>query len=94
MNSPEWQQLMKERLQLVAAMAELKTDKQLQKEVNKEKKENAKQVKAIKAWLEADANQSTYAITFQKVATDGADLLKKPDLVLYFSQALLQGHTA
>jgi hypothetical protein len=54
-------------LQSVAALvAELEADKQLQKEANREKKEKDKQDKAIKAWLEANANQSKCAIVLQK----------------------------
>ena len=81
-NSPERQELTKERLQLVSALAELEADKQYQKGANKEKKEKDKQDKAIKARLEAKVNQSKCATALQKEATDGADLLKKPDLVL------------
>ena len=81
-NSPERQELMKERLKLVSALAELEADKQHQKGVNKEKREKAKQVKAIKARLKAEVNQSKCAIVLQKEATDCADLLKKPDFVL------------
>jgi hypothetical protein len=58
---------------------------QYQKGANKEKKEKAKIDKAIKARLEAKVNQSKCAIALQKLqkeATDGADLLKKLDLVL------------
>ncbi len=38
-NSPERQELTKERLMLVSALAELEADKQHQKVANKEKKE-------------------------------------------------------
>jgi hypothetical protein len=81
-NSPERQELTKESLQLVSALAELEADKQHQKGANKEKKEKAKQDKAIKAQLEAEMNQSKCAVVLQKEATDGADLLKKPDFFL------------
>jgi hypothetical protein len=83
-NSPERPELTKERLQLVSALAELEADKQHQKGANKEKNEKAKQDKAIKARLEAEVNQSKCAGALQKEATDGADSLKKPDLVLLF----------
>jgi hypothetical protein len=57
-------------------------DKQYQKGANKEKKQKAKRDKAMKERLEAEVNQSKCAIALQKEATDGADLQKKPDLVL------------
>jgi hypothetical protein len=46
----------------VSALAELEADKQHQKGANKEKKEKAKQDKAIKARLEAKVNQSKCSV--------------------------------
>ncbi len=69
-------------LQLVAALAELEDDKRVYKETNKEKKEQAKRDKASKAELEAFENQGKCVIALQKVASKGADSLKRPELVL------------
>jgi hypothetical protein len=59
-SSPERQELTKERLMLVATLAELEADKKDQQEANNKKKENAKRNKVIKARLEAEINQENF----------------------------------
>jgi hypothetical protein len=91
---PERQELTKERLQLVVALAELEADKQLQKEASKEKKEKAKRDKAVKVrLLEADAiNQSAPFLLFKRWRITALKFAQEARFSST-SQALLQGQS-
>jgi hypothetical protein len=93
-NSPERQELTKERSQLVVALAELEADKQLQKEASKEKKEKAKRDKAVKVrLLEADAiNQSAPFLLFKRWRITALKFAQEARFSST-SQALLQGQS-